>query len=91
VEFLDDYFRNSLAYLEYFQKHGATGSTREPMHWMKAWLDGWSKWSPMTPPSLAVSPAPEQPHATPSSEFAEKIAQLEQRIAELEQHPNAQV
>ena len=42
VNFLHDYFRNSLAYLDYFQKHGASEPLPQPMHWMKAWLDNWS-------------------------------------------------
>src|SRR3989304_3462599 len=42
TDFLQEYFRNSLTYLDYFQKHGASGSLEQPMHWMKAWLDNWS-------------------------------------------------
>jgi hypothetical protein len=86
VNFLQDYFRNSLAYLDYFQKHGATGSFQQPMHWMKAWLDGWSKRSGGNPSGPAG--AEERP-ADESRQFAERIAQLEQRIAELEQQRNA--
>lgn len=41
AEFLRDYFRQSLTYLNYLQRHGS--STRElvnPVHWMKTWLGG---------------------------------------------------
>ncbi|MEQ8785925.1 MAG: polyhydroxyalkanoate synthesis regulator DNA-binding domain-containing protein [Pirellulaceae bacterium] len=40
TEFLQDYFRHSLTYLEYLQRHG-NAATRlgTPMHWMKAWID----------------------------------------------------
>ena len=41
--FLQDYFRNSLAYLDYLHQHGSSGSLKQPVHWMKAWLESWSK------------------------------------------------
>jgi polyhydroxyalkanoate synthesis repressor PhaR len=72
VDFLRDYFRNSLAYLDYFQKHGTSSSFEEPMPWMKAWLDNW----PIKP--AATSPGVDE------SELVERIGRLEQRIAELE-------
>jgi polyhydroxyalkanoate synthesis repressor PhaR len=81
VNFLRDYFRNSLSYLDYFQKHGTSGSFEEPMHWMKAWLDNWA----IRPPGDA-----RQDSAMPGTpgdddrELAKRISQLERRIAELE-------
>jgi polyhydroxyalkanoate synthesis repressor PhaR len=81
VEFLQDYFRNSLAYLDYFQKHGASGSFEEPMHWMKAWLDNWSR-------QPAGGSRPSRPMAgeptADQAELVDRIGQLERRLAELE-------
>ena len=80
-EFLQAYFRNALTYLEYLQKHGATGSLEQPMHWMKAWLDNW----PM-PPSAKGAPKPKRRTGRDDEqeEIAERIARLEKRIAELD-------
>ncbi len=51
-DFLRDYFRHSLPYLEYLQKHSAAAVTTlvRPMHWMKAWLDSIA-------PQMTVAPA----------------------------------
>lgn len=80
ADFLREYFRNSLAYLDYLQNHGASGSFGPPTHWMKAWLDNWS-----IPSSANRAPKPqaEAPRGH-EREVAERITQLEQRIAELE-------
>jgi len=82
TEFLHDYFRNSLAYLDYFQKHGATGPLQQPMHWMKAWLDNWSAEKPGNPGTGEAAT-----RATDAGDQAlhERIARLERRIAELEE------
>lgn len=80
VNFLRDYFRNSVAYIDYFQKHGASGSLEQPMHWMKAWLDNWSNLRPGNP----SSPPGAETLPDDAPQFAERIARLEQRIAELE-------
>jgi polyhydroxyalkanoate synthesis repressor PhaR len=82
VDFLQDYFRNSMAYIDYFQKHGAAGPLEQPIHWMKAWLDKWPSHRP-------ENPTPHPPMAEPPSDngqqFDERIARLEHRIAELEE------
>ena len=88
VEFLQDYFRNSLSYLDYFQKHGAASSLQEPMHWMKSWLDGWPKGPGGNPPATSTA---EEPPAGEPQLVAERIAQLEKRIAELEQQTRGKV
>jgi polyhydroxyalkanoate synthesis repressor PhaR len=80
VNFLRDYFRNSMAYVDYFQKHGATGSLEQPMHWMKAWLDNLSNLRPGNPSSPPAADSPPDD----AQQFAERIARLEHRIAELE-------
>jgi polyhydroxyalkanoate synthesis repressor PhaR len=82
VDFLQDYFRNSMAYIDYFQKHGASGPLEQPIHWMKAWLDKWPSHraeNPMPHPSTA------EPPSDNAQQFAERIARLEHRIAELEE------
>ena len=79
--FLSDYFRNSLAYLDYLKQHGSSGSLNQPVHWMKAWLERWSG------PSQDRG-AEEPPQGEPTGDaddIAERMARLERRIAELEQ------
>jgi hypothetical protein len=79
-DFLRQYFRNSLAYLDYFQQSSGSASFDQPMQWVQAWLDTWPK-----PPSANRAPKPHGQAAPPEhGEFAERIARLEQRIAELE-------
>jgi polyhydroxyalkanoate synthesis repressor PhaR len=79
--FLQDYFRNSLAYLDYLHRHGSSAPLAQPVHWMKAWLESWSK------------PTRDAEHASPSAEdeavgdahaFSQRMRQLEERIALLE-------
>ncbi|MCC6491803.1 MAG: polyhydroxyalkanoate synthesis regulator DNA-binding domain-containing protein [Pirellulales bacterium] len=83
ANFLKDYFRNSLSYLDYLHQHGATGPLAQPVHWMKAWFDSWSK--------LAASGErggdgqPVQPaDASAADPLAARMAELETRIADLE-------
>jgi polyhydroxyalkanoate synthesis repressor PhaR len=86
TKFLGEYFRSSLTYLDYFQKHGASASFEQPMQWMKAWLDNW-------PSQGVANRAPKsEENAAPDDdrEFAERIARLERRIAELEEERAAQ-
>lgn len=39
LAFLGDYFRHSLTYLDYLQRHSPTATTLVPMNWVKAWLE----------------------------------------------------
>ena len=80
TEFLREYFRNSLAYLDYFQKHGASAPYQQPMQWMKAWFENW----PSQPIAKRAPKSEDQAVPSDDREIAERIAQLEQRIAELE-------
>lgn len=78
--FLSDYFRNSLAYLDYLKQHGSSDSLTQPVHWMKAWLERWSGPSP-----VQGAEDPPQGKASGDAEtVTERMAQLERRIAELE-------
>lgn len=81
--FLQDYFRNSLAYLDYLQQHGTSGSLKQPVHWMKAWLESWSK------PKNDVGDAEASGETTDRDPIADRIRQLEERIAMLEAERNA--
>jgi hypothetical protein len=74
TEFLRDYFRHSLTYLDYLKQHGASaGELANPMHWVKAWLDGFR-------------PSGGGPSAQPDQEarFVQRIEELEERIRQLE-------
>ena len=68
-DFLRDYFRNALTYLEYLQQH----STSAPMHWVKAWMD-----------SIRGRPAGGDMPGEDASQLAHRIAELEARIRQLE-------
>lgn len=85
VDFLQDYFRNSLAYVDHFQKHGAPGPLQEPIHWTKTWLDNWSVRPPGNPQPRSTA---EQESVKDEHPLDERIAQLERRIAELEEERN---
>ncbi len=75
--FLRDYFRQSLTYLDYLQRHsGGPKSLVQPMHWIKMLLD-------------TVAPKPDAPSPDDSQEETAKlntrIAQLEDRLRRLEE------
>ncbi len=83
AEFLRDYFRHSLTYLNYLQRHGsAARDLANPMHWVKAWLGG-------------LKPSPkggDEPTESPVSQqevLEDRIEQLELRLRQLESQ-NAQ-
>jgi hypothetical protein len=73
--FLRDYFQHSLTYLDYLQRHNPGGSLAQPMHWVKAWLDGIGA-------SMGEN-GREQPRQ-PSERLALRIEQLEERLRQLE-------
>jgi polyhydroxyalkanoate synthesis repressor PhaR len=77
TDFLRDYFRHSLPYLEYLQRHSAAAarSLTKPMHWVKAWLDG------IAPQKPAPSESSKTEEAVP---LARRVAELEDRIRQLE-------
>ena len=68
--FLRDYFRHSLTYLDYLQRHSTAATALvKPMHWVKAWLDG-------------IAPSPTQDRKP--APVDERIQQLEERLRHLE-------
>ncbi len=74
TDFLRDYFQQSLTYLEYLKRHGASGQNlANPMHWVKAWMDGFK---PATQP-----PAPP---ADEKVELSKRLEELAERIRQLE-------
>jgi polyhydroxyalkanoate synthesis repressor PhaR len=76
-DFLRDYFRQSVTYLDYLQRHSATTKTlTQPMHWIKAWLDG------ITPSPAENSDDSKQ--EGDSEPLSHRVEQLEERLRELE-------
>ena len=70
--FLRDYFRQSLTYLDYLQRHSGSKTLAQPMHWIKMWLD-------------AVAPQSVDTEVTDhSDDLKQRIAHLEDRLARLE-------
>lgn len=81
ADFLRDYFRNSVTYLDYLQKHGTlSGGIANPMHWVQAWMDGFRPANGKTVAHATESPAPQSSNI----EFSQRIAELEERIRQLE-------
>lgn len=80
TEFLRDYFRQSLTYLDYLKQHGASVQNLvNPVHWVKVWMDGFRGNQDATSANAVdktVEPA--------RTEFDTRIAELEARIQQLE-------
>ena len=74
--FLRDYFRHSLTYLDYLQRHSASAPALvQPMHWVKAWLDGIASIrTDNSEPKSETEPAP----------LSTRVKQLEERLKQLE-------
>ena len=87
TDFLRDYFRQAMPYLEYLQRHGAAALNlaQKPVHWMKAWLDSIVH-SGNSGPMAAKSGDPQPPKETndEADRLAERLSQLEQRLSQLE-------
>lgn len=74
TDFLRDYFRHSLTYLDYLQRHGASAKALvNPMHWAKIWLDGFKPFN-----GVSKEPTDQEEH------LAQRIQKLEERIREME-------
>lgn len=76
--FLRDYFHHSLTYLEYLQLHSKATPLNQPMHWMKAWLDG------LLPTPVDEDQTQQDEHASADGHLAERVRELEERLRELE-------
>ena len=74
--FLRDYFRHSLTYLDYLQRHSTNAPALvQPIHWVKAWLDGiTSLRAGDNDPTAESEPAP----------LNTRVEQLEERLKQLE-------
>jgi polyhydroxyalkanoate synthesis repressor PhaR len=85
-DFLRDYFRHSLPYLEYLQRHGTATvkSLVQPMHWVQAWLDSIAPQSPSQKAPVNEPPKAEPPKAEMPVPLSTRIAELEARIRQLE-------
>ncbi|HRX81449.1 MAG TPA: polyhydroxyalkanoate synthesis regulator DNA-binding domain-containing protein [Pirellulaceae bacterium] len=77
-DFLRDYFRHSLTYLDYLQRHSAATPLTQPIHWMKAWLDGIAPKLPAEPKAQREVPA------SVDNTLADRIQELEERLRQLE-------
>jgi polyhydroxyalkanoate synthesis repressor PhaR len=77
-DFLRDYFRHSLTYLDYLQRHSAATPLTQPMHWMKAWLDG------IAPKPHTEEKSRRDAPASTDNKLADRIHELEERLRQLE-------
>lgn len=74
TDFLRDYFQHSLTYLDYLQKHSSSAKNLvNPMHWAKAWIDGFKPENGTSKQTLD-----EKEH------LSQRIEELEDRIRQLE-------
>jgi polyhydroxyalkanoate synthesis repressor PhaR len=72
---LGDYFRHSLAYLDYLKRHNPAAAVVDPRHWVKAWLESVSSASAG---DAERTPSPE------SAQLAQRVKQLEERLEQME-------
>ena len=82
ADFLRDYFRHALPYLEYLQRHSTAAVTTlvQPIHWVKAWLDSFVPHKPIAGgQSQARDINPDD-----AAQLAGRIAELEDRLRQLE-------
>lgn len=86
---LGDYFRQSLAYLDYLQQHHPAKTMVDPVHWVRLWLESISSTKTDQPPPAPSDSAPSdsaQSDSTPpeSAQLAQRLKQLEERLEQLE-------
>lgn len=81
TDFLRDYFQHSLTYLDYLQRHTASAKDLvNPMHWAKAWMDGFKPANGSPKKSLDEK-----------AQLAQRIEELEDRIKQLESRENLDI
>lgn len=84
-DFLRDYLRHSLTYLDYLQKHSPLGGDLpRPTHWAKAWLDGFLPGAGRREESEAPQDHGEPAEQEDSAALARRVRELEERIRQLE-------
>jgi len=90
TEFLQDYFRHSLTYLEYLQRHGNVATRLgTPMHWMKTWIDRIVPQSPAEAeqeagPAVEPTNGDAAPAEDRAAHLARRVEELEERIRKME-------
>ena len=82
ADFLRDYFRHALPYLEYLQRHSTAAVTTlvQPIHWVKAWLDSFVPHKPIAGGQSQVRDI----NPDDAAQLAGRIAELEDRLRQLE-------
>lgn len=74
ADFLRDYFRHALTYLDYLQRQKASPNNLvNPMHWVQACLDG-----------FGVQPRDADATSENEDRLARRVEELEERMRELE-------
>jgi polyhydroxyalkanoate synthesis repressor PhaR len=73
LEFLRDYFRQALAYLDMFQRQGTVNPLLLPMQWLRSFA----------PFAAPAAPAAGQPETPDTAALLERIAELERRLNDL--------
>ena len=74
---LGEYFRQSLAYLDYLQQHRPAKTMVDPMQWVRLWLESIS--GPTSKSDHESAPSPSE-----SAQLAQRVKQLEERLEQLE-------
>jgi polyhydroxyalkanoate synthesis repressor PhaR len=85
-DFLRDYFRHALPYLDYLQRHSAAAVNTlvQPMHWIKAWLDSIVPHKPAARQKIKL----QDTSPDDADQLAKRVAELELRLRQLEsEHP----
>ena len=78
---LGDYFRQSLAYLDYLQQHHPAKTMVDPMQWVRLWLQSISSTKSEESPPIPEEPPPA---SSESAQLAQRLKQLEERLEQLE-------
>lgn len=90
ADFLRDYFRQSLTYLNYLQRHGAPSpKLANPIHWAKAWLDGISSEKLSPQPAQSPQSSGEASESDREAALHHRVEELEERIRQLEEKGNS--
>jgi polyhydroxyalkanoate synthesis repressor PhaR len=81
TDFLRDYFRHAITYLDYLQQYGKSSRKLSgPMHWATAWMESFSPKNGKSK-DRPVADVKGNPNA---EELGQRVAELEERIRQLE-------